>query len=105
MRKHPPVNCHLGSIRVAAKDATLGGFKIPKGTPVVCNSFGMVRDPKIFPNPDVSKFIQPRLDSPFPPFTQQYTHTHVHVSILLVWLVLAARAKGSAAQSRVKSCG
>lgn len=54
MRKHPPVNCHLGSARIPAKDTVLAGFFIPKGVPVVCNSFGMVRDPKIFPRPDVS---------------------------------------------------
>lgn len=54
MRKHPPVNCNLGLARIPLKDTMLGGFFIPKGVPVVCNSFGMVRDPKIFPRPDVS---------------------------------------------------
>lgn len=57
MRKHPPVNCHLGSVRVPVKDTVLAGFKIPKGVPVVCNSWGMVRDPKIFPQPEVSTTI------------------------------------------------
>ena len=38
--------------RLATKDISLGGYNIPKGTPVQCNLYSIHRNPEVWPEPD-----------------------------------------------------
>jgi cytochrome P450 len=49
MRLYPPAYA-IG--RKTTREVMLGEVRIPKHTEVVVNTFGMHRDPKLFPNPD-----------------------------------------------------
>ena len=55
---HPPVNALFITVRTALTDTTLGGYRIPKGTPVCMNQWGMAMDEKLFPEPEVHAFHQ-----------------------------------------------
>jgi cytochrome P450 len=50
MRLYPPV---YGIGRVAERDVTIGGVRVPQGTTVAVNIYGMHRRPDLFPDPEV----------------------------------------------------
>jgi cytochrome P450 len=50
MRLYPPV---YGIGRVAERDVTIGGVRVPQGTTVALNIYGMHRRPDLFPDPEV----------------------------------------------------
>ena len=54
LRMHPVGNPMFSPCRVCTQDTVLGGHKIPKGVGIMLNSPFISRDPKYFPEPDVS---------------------------------------------------
>lgn len=69
LRLHPPAPMLLPHYSTA--DAVVGGYRVPAGTTVLVNAWGLARDPAFWPHPH--QFLPDR-------FLDGGTHAHVHMT-------------------------